>query len=102
MTAPSRVPATPTTIPLARTTRRTFLSVAPTAPSIPSERSRRWASTVNPPMDTRPMRSIPMVASASTMVSGLNRLLAVAAVRAWTSGPSELAFTPGASNSTVT
>ena len=102
MTAPSRVPATPTTSPLARTTRRTFLSVAPTAPSMPSERSRRCASTVKPPMATRAIRSMPIVASPSTMVSGLNGLLAAAEARLSTVGPMEEAFTPGALNSTTT
>ena len=42
------------------------------------------------------------MASASTMVSGLNGLLAVTAARVSTFGPSEVAFTPAASKSTVT
>ena len=36
---------------------------------------RRWASTVKPPIDTRAIRSMPTVASASTMVDGLMPLL---------------------------
>ena len=69
---------------------------------MPSERSRRWASTVKPPTATRAMSSMPTVASASTMVSGLSALLFVADWRVWTFGPSESALTPGASNRTVT
>ena len=57
--------------PLARSTSRTLRSVAPIDSSIPRERSRRWASTVKPPTDTSAMSSMPTVASASTIVSGL-------------------------------
>ena len=50
-------------------------SVAPMDSSIPRARSRRCASTVNPPTDTSAISSMPTVASASTMVSGLIGLL---------------------------
>ena len=84
-----------------------FLSVAPRAPSMPSERSRRCASTVKPPTATRAMSSMPTVASASTMVSGLSGLLATASCRVttyWLREPSEAAglLPGGAVNSTVT
>ena len=79
-----------------------FRSVAPRAPSIPSERSRRWASTVKPPTATRAMSSMPTVASPSTMVSGLSGLLAAADCRLWKFGPREVTVTPGASNKMVT
>ena len=83
-----------------------FLSVAPRAPSMPSERSRRCASTVKPPTATRAMSSMPTVASASTMVSGLSGLLATASCRVttyWLREPSEAVVVPGgAVNSTVT
>ena len=79
-----------------------FLSVAPRAPSIPSERSRRCASTVKPPTATKAISSMPTVASASTMVSGLSGLLAAEDARLCTFGPSEEAVTPGALNRTVT
>ena len=84
-----------------------FLSVAPSAPSMPSERSRRCASTVKPPTATRAMSSMPTVASASTMVLGLSGLLATASCRVTTYGrrePSEAAglLPAGTSNSTVT
>ena len=42
---------------------------------MPSERSRRWASTVKPPTETSAMSSMPTVASASTIVVGLSGLL---------------------------
>ncbi len=66
-----------------------FLSVAPWAPSIPSERSRRWASTMKPPTATSAMRSMPTVASASTMVSGLSTLPDDAEAGTETFGPRE-------------
>ena len=69
---------------------------------MPSERSRRWASTVKPPTATSAMSSMPTVASPRTMVSGLSGLLAAADCRVWTFGPREEALTPGASNRTVT
>ena len=69
---------------------------------MPIERSRRWASTVNPPTPTRAMSSIPSVAAASEMVTGLISLVLAADVRDTTPGPSERGFTPGASNRTVT
>ena len=100
--SPASAPMTPTTTPLARTTRRTFRSEAPSAPSIPSARSRRWASTVKPPTETRAMSSMPMVARASTMVSGLSGLLEAWARAVSTFGPSADGLAPGASNSTVT
>ena len=62
-------------------------SVAPSAPSIPIARSRRCASTVNPPTDTSAMRSIASVTSASTIVSGLNVLLGTADDAVCTFGP---------------
>ena len=73
-TKPARAPVTPTMTPLARMTRRTFLSVAPMASSIPMARRRRWASTVKPPTDTSAISSMPSVASVSTTVSGLSAL----------------------------
>ena len=83
-----------------------FLSVAPSAPSMPSARSRRWASTVKPATATRAMSSIPTVASASTIVSGLSGLLATAPCRvttSWLSEPIAVLSAPrGAANSTVT
>ncbi len=83
-----------------------FLSVAPSAPSMPSERSRRCASTVKPPTATRAMSSMPTVASASTMVSGLRGLLATASCRVttyWLTEPIEAGLVPGgAVNRTVT
>ena len=36
---------------------------------------RRWARTVKPPIDTRAISSMPTVARARTMVSGLMLLL---------------------------
>ena len=90
---------------MARTTSRMFLSVAPSAPSIPSERSRRCASTVKPPTATRAMSSMPTVASASTMVSGLSGLLATAPRRVttfWLTEPIGRVAPRGAVNSTVT
>ena len=92
----------PTTTPLARTTSRTFRSVAPSEASIPIERSRRCATTVKPPTATRAMRSIPSVTPAMVMLSGLTGLLFPAACTDTTFGPMWLAATPGASNSTVT
>ena len=61
---------TPTTAPLASIARRTCRSVAPSAPSMPSARSRRWAITANPAAATRPTKSSPKVASASTTTRG--------------------------------
>ena len=58
-------------MPLARTTSRMFLSVAPSEPSRPSARIRRCARTVKPPTPTRAISSIPTVARASRMVCGL-------------------------------
>ena len=52
-------------------------SVAPIDSSMPRERMRRWANTVKPPIDTRAIRSMPTVASASTMVAGLMMLVAL-------------------------
>ena len=75
--------------------------MAPSELSIPSERIRRCASTVKPPTATRAMRSIAIVASASTMVSGL-RALAEVDREVTTFGPRDSAGTPGASNSTAT
>ncbi len=81
-----------------------FLSVAPMAPSIARERSRRWARTVKPPTDTSPMRSIPTVIAAIAMVSGLSTFCcaASAAARLSTFRPSEPSLTPCTSNRTVT
>ena len=76
--APKNVPTTPTTAPFAFTTSLMFRSVAPRAPSMPIERRRRCASTVKPPTATRAMRSIPTVATANTIVSGLKTLPDVA------------------------
>ncbi len=72
--APRTVPTTPTTTPFARTMSLMFLSVAPRAPSMPIARRRRWAMTVNPPIATSAIRSIPSVASVSTIVSGFKTL----------------------------
>ena len=93
---------TPTMTPLARTTIRTRESVAPSEASIPSERSRRCASTVKPPTATRVMRSIPTVSAAIEMLSGLSVLGGTAAEAVWTFGPRECGLAPGASNRTLT
>ena len=53
----------PTTTPFATIARRTWRSVAPSAPSMPSARSRRWAMTANPAAATRPTNNRPMVSS---------------------------------------
>ncbi len=71
---------------------------------MPSERSRRWASTVKPPTETSAMSSMPTVASASTIVVGLSGLLPAADATLCgvdTFGPMLCGATPGASNSTV-
>ena len=68
---------------------------------MPSARSRRWASTVKPPTDTRAMSSMPTVASVSVMVAGLMALAAVVC-GVTTLGPIVRGGTEGASNSTVT
>ena len=70
-TVPITAPRTPTTSPFARTTSETFLLVAPIEASMPSERCRRWASTVKPPIAISAMRSIPIVSTARDRVSGL-------------------------------
>jgi hypothetical protein len=82
-------------------TSRTFLSVAPIDSSIPMARSRRCASTVNPPTDTSAMRSMPRVASVSTIVSGLSAFPWDDEPGVEKLGPRESAGTP-ASKSTVT
>ena len=72
---------------------------------MPSERSLRCASTVKPPTATRAMSSMPTVASASTIVSGLSGLLATASCRVatyWLREPIEVFLPRGAVNSTVT
>ena len=72
---------------------------------MPSERSLRCASTVKPPTATRAMSSMPTVASASTIVSGLSGLLATASCRVvtyWLREPIEVFLPDGAVNSTVT
>ena len=56
----------PTTAPLATIARRTWRSVAPSAPSMPSARSRRCAMTAKPAAATRPTNRRPMVSSART------------------------------------
>ena len=58
------------TAPLATMTSRTLRSVAPSAASMPSARSRRWAITVNPATDTRPMNTSPSTATTRTIVAG--------------------------------
>ena len=94
----------PTTVPFALTTRRTWLSVAPVDSSIPIERRRRWARTVNPPTETSATSSIPSTSAASEIVSGLSGLLdaADAGVDTCQLVGNELHGTPAASNSTVT
>jgi hypothetical protein len=49
--------------PFARTTRERFFLVAPIDASMPSERCRRWASTVKPPTATSAIRSMPIVST---------------------------------------
>ena len=71
---PRMAPATPTTVPFAATTSRTWRSVAPIDSSIPIERIRRCASTVKPPIETRAIKSMPRTSAASEMVSGFNGL----------------------------
>ena len=61
----------PTTAPLAVMTSLTLRSVAPSALSMPSARSRRCAITVNPATDTRPMNTSPSTAITRTIVAGL-------------------------------
>jgi hypothetical protein len=56
---------------------------------MPIDRSRRCASTVNPPTPTRAMSSMPSVAAVSEMVTGLITLVLAADVRDTTSGPTE-------------
>ena len=68
--APSTAPITPMSAPLATMTSRTLRSVAPSAASMPSARSRRWAITVNPATATRPMKTSPSTAITSTIVAG--------------------------------
>jgi hypothetical protein len=72
------------------------------APSMPSERSRRCAVTVNPPTAIRAMSSRPSVSAVSVMVCGLSRLVAATVAGDSTPGPMLVASTPGASNSTLT
>ena len=72
---------------------------------MPSERSRRCASTVKPPTATKAMSSMPTVTRPSTMVSGLSGLLAAASCRvttSWLREPIEAEFLPRGVNSTVT
>ena len=71
---PSSAPITPTTAPLATMTSRTCLSVAPSEDRTPSERSRRWASTVKPATATRPMKNSPTTANASAITAGVSPL----------------------------
>jgi hypothetical protein len=66
---PMRAAAAPTAAPLASMTRRKCRSVAPSEPSTPSTRSRRWAITVNPATPISPTNSSPRLPSASTMTS---------------------------------
>ena len=103
VTAPMSAPTPPTRAPLVTMTRRTLRSVAPSAESMPSARSRRWASTVKPAAATRPTKIRPMIAIANTMTAGRYREECVgvtAAVPAGNVNPARLAAV--ASNSTVT
>ena len=71
---PSTAPTTPTTAPFATMTSRTSLSVAPSEDRMPSERSRRWASTVKPATATSPMKNSPTTANASAITAGVSPL----------------------------
>ena len=69
---------------------------------MPIERSRRCASTVNPPAPTIAMSSMPSTIAASEIVSGLNTAFAATVCGVATVGPMSAGGTPGASNSTAT
>ncbi len=71
--APVMAAAAPTTAPLATSTSRTWRSAAPTAPSMPRARWRRWAMTVKPATATRPTNSRLIVARASTAAAAAFR-----------------------------
>lgn len=96
-------PAVPVTAPFAVITSAMLRSAAPSAPSMPSARSRRRASTVNDASATRPTKISPSVAAASTMNAGL---MPPEAGGVWTAAPAgkrNAATLAGvASNSTVT
>ena len=68
------------------------------------ERSRRCASTVKPPTETRAMRSIPSTSAAREIVSGLSGFDWATEAGVCTSCPDfvELSGTPGASKSAMT
>lgn len=68
-TAPAPAPTTPTTAPLATIDMRTWRSVAPSAPSMPSARILRCAMTAKPAAATRPTNSSPMVSNTSTTIA---------------------------------
>ena len=87
---------------MALTTSPTLASVAPCAPSMPIERSRRCASTVNPPTATSAISSIPSVAAASEMVTGLSTFALATDARDTTAWLSARGIVPRASNRTVT
>ncbi len=89
-------------MPLARTTRRTWLSVAPVDSSIPIERSRRWASTVNPPTETSAISSMPRASATSEIVSGLIGFDCATEAGVCTSFPIDGNAASGASKSSVT
>ena len=76
--SPTAVPTTaavaPTAAPLASMTSRTWRSVAPSEPSMPRARRRRWAITVNPATAIRPTKSSPR--RAQHQDDGLGRGLA--------------------------
>ena len=72
-TAPTTAPTTPTAAPLATMTSRMLRSVAPSAASMPSARSRRWASTVKPAAATSPMKISPTTAIAKHDHGGRDR-----------------------------
>ena len=72
------------------------------ASSIPRARRRRCASTVKPPIDTSAIKSMPTVATASTMVSGLIELLLAFWAGVETLDPIRPGSTPGASKRTFT
>ncbi len=88
-------PTTPTTVPLALTTRRTWRSVAPVDSSMPIERSRRCASTVKPPTETSAMSSMPRTSAAREIVSGLSGFDCATEAGVCTLFPIELSETPG-------
>ncbi len=83
--APSSAPVVPSTVPFATSTSRMCRWPAPIALSMPSDRIRRWAITVNPATASSPTNSSPIVPSSSTVTLPES---APSALRASTVAPS--------------